>query len=86
MNTQAVMAHYRELGSTLEASYVVLWEFCGPTITYGRGLETLKPPKLVPTESVPTAGVPTCGCGRPCEGRYKQCSACRKRVYRGRRQ
>jgi len=39
------MARYRELGSNLEASYVVLWEFCGPTITYGRGLETLKPPR-----------------------------------------
>jgi hypothetical protein len=43
-------------------------------------------PANVPTETVvPTPDVPTCECGKPREGRYKKCSACRKRAYRGRR-
>ena len=37
------------------------------------------PPPDVPTD-VPT----TCECGKPREGRYKSCSACRKRAYRER--
>ena len=43
-------------------------------------------PANVPTETVvPTPDVPTCGCGKPREGRYKSCSACRKRAYRERK-
>ncbi len=41
-------------------------------------------PQTAPTESVPTTDVPTCECGKPREGRYKTCSACRKRAYRER--
>jgi len=44
-------------------------------------------PANVPTETVvPTPDVPTCEvCGkRPREGRYKVCSACRKKAYRER--
>lgn len=83
-----VMDRYRGLGSTLEASRVVLWEFCGPVWTYARGKGSLEPP--VPTTEV-SADVPTgmslqCEeCGRnPREGRYKLCSACRKAAYRER--
>ncbi len=39
----------------------------------------------VPTEvSLQEEVVPTCECGKPREGRYKLCSACRKRAYRDR--
>ena len=37
------------------------------------------PPPDVPTD-VPTP----CGCGKPREGRYKKCAACRKAAYRER--
>ena len=44
-------------------------------------------PQIVPTPppDVPT-DVPTteCECGKPREGRYKSCTACRKRAYRER--
>jgi hypothetical protein len=49
--------------------------------------EMMYVPANVPTETVvPTPDVPTCeNCHkRPREGRYKSCSACRKRAYRER--
>ncbi len=44
------------------------------------------PTVYVPTLSLQESDVPTCeGCGkRPREGRYKSCSACRKKAYRER--
>lgn len=72
-HVQVVMARYRELKakglSGLEASYQTRVEFESG---------------FVPTRSVPTADVLTCECGKPREGRYAKCSACRKRAYRER--
>ena len=90
---EAVMARYRELGGGVEASRVVLWEFAGPVWTYARGDESKKPPmslQNVPTPDVPTrdlASMVLCEeCGmKPAEGRYRKCSGCRKKAYRGRR-
>lgn len=47
------------------------------------------PSAVIVTQDVPTTvslqgDVPTCECGKPCEGRYKKCAACRKRAYRER--
>lgn len=38
----------------------------------------------VPTTVSLHGDVPTCSCGKPREGRYKSCAACRKRAYRER--
>jgi hypothetical protein len=77
MQTQAVMDRYRELGSNLEASRVVLWEFCGPTVTYARGLESLKPP-AANKEAVQTANTDSanCACGKLVRPRGTDCWKC----------
>jgi hypothetical protein len=77
--TQRAMGRYRELGSSLEASRVVLWEFCGPTITYGRGPESLKPPgRVANKEAVQTANTDSanCACGKPVRPRGTDCWKC----------
>ncbi|KKL75504.1 hypothetical protein LCGC14_2054280 [marine sediment metagenome] len=48
---------------------------------------TVTKPRVVPTPpTVPTemSLQESCACGKPREGRYKTCSACRKRAYRSR--
>ena len=37
-------------------------------------------PHVIPAEEL----TPQCECGKPREGRYKKCAACRKRAYRER--
>ena len=56
------------------------------TVTTATKWPTVYVPTDVPTETVVPATVPTCEvCGkRPREGRYKSCSACRKKAYRER--
>jgi len=88
-NTEAVMARYKALRAEgydgLTASRVVRFEFVGdiPRLS----LQSVPTPN-VPTGIVPTTvtieGKPPCeGCGMmPREGRYRLCSACRKKAYR----
>ena len=44
---------------------------------------TDEPMVYVPT-TVPTVSLQECECGKPREGRYKKCAACRKKAYRER--
>ncbi len=50
----------------------------------GMGRNFRMSPSDVPTTPDVPTDVPTCECGKPREGRYKLCSACRKRAYRER--
>ena len=84
--TQLVMNRHRELkaeGLTgLEASRVVLREAEEGTLGVTKVVPTLDVPTNCPY-TAPVEEFRVCECGKPREGRYKSCSACRKRAQRG---